>query len=364
MLTEPIRKIIHIDMDAFYASVEQRDNPSLRGKPVIVGGLPNSRGVVATCSYEAREYGIHSAMPSSVAQKLCPHAIFIKTDIEKYRRVSRQVMEIFRSCTDLVEPLSLDEAYLDVTQNKWGMNIATDVAREIKRRIASELHLTASAGVSYNKFLAKVGSGYQKPDGLVVIPPGKAQEFIDRLPIGKFFGVGEVTEKKFLSLGIETGADLRALSLEELTRLMGKRGAILYENARGIDHRPVVVNRPRKSIGKETTLSQDIYDRDDMLAIIEHLSEKVSQNLIARQQVAYRVTLKVKYSDFKQVSKSITLDEPIQDTSSLFGQAAELLNLIDLEGKGVRLLGVTTSRLRHMNEETESGPKYVQLTLF
>ena len=363
-LTGSIRKIIHIDMDAFFASVEQRDNPTLRGKPVIVGGPPNSRGVVATCSYEARTYGIHSAMPSATAYKRCPHAIFIKPNMDKYRQVSRKVMDIFRACTDLVEPLSLDEAYLDVTRNKWGIEIATDVAREIKRRIAEELELTASAGVSYNKFLAKVGSGYQKPNGLVVIPPSKAMDFIDHLPIGKFFGVGEVTEKKFVSLGIKTGADLRERSKEELIHLFGKRGAILYHNARGIDDRPVTPNRPRKSIGKETTLSEDIAERAEMIPVLQLLCEKVSQHLIASDWAAKQLTLKVKFSDFKQMTRSTTVHQAVQDAASLLGLASALLENIQLEGKAVRLLGISTSRFQDSSEASDPTETYEQLTFF
>lgn len=363
-MTDSIRKIIHIDMDAFFASVEQRDNPSLRGKPVIVGGLPHSRGVVATCSYEARKYGIHSAMPSAVAYKRCPHAIFIRTNIEKYRQVSRQVMEIFRSCTELVEPLSLDEAYLDVTVNRWGMKHATDIAKEIKRRIADELGLTASAGVSYNKFLAKIGSGLRKPNGLVVIPPSKAMQVIDRLPIGKFFGVGEVTEKKLLSLGIENGAQLRELSEEELVQILGRRGKILYLNARGIDERPVVPDRPRKSIGRETTLTEDLVEPEEMIAVLRHLCQKVSQYLRMNQRVAKRVTLKVRFSDFTTVSRSITVDEALQDEDQLLSIASELLSKLSLEGRAVRLLGVTTSKLLHEDEIEQERPRVEQLTLF
>lgn len=364
VVNQHIRKIIHIDMDAFFASVEQRDNPSLRGKPVIVGGLPNSRGVVATCSYEARKYGIHSAMPSSIAYKRCPHAIFIKTNMAKYKQVSKQVMDIFRSCTDLVEPLSLDEAYLDVTENKWGIDVATEVAKKIKQTIADELQLTASAGVSYNKFLAKVGSGYQKPNGLVVIPPGKALHFIDQLPIGKFFGVGEVTEKKFLSLGIHTGAELRKLSKEELYQICGRRGIILYQNARGIDDRPVVTNRPRKSIGKETTLAEDVYERSEMMQIVQHLCDKVSESLKSTEREASSLTLKVKFNDFKQVSRSITVPHALQDAASLFQVAGELLEKIDLNGKSVRLLGIYASKLEPVGHSQRAEPRYEQLTLF
>jgi len=361
---EKIRKIIHIDMDAFYASVEQRDNPALRGKPVIVGGLPNSRGVVATCSYEARKYGIHSAMPSALAKRKCPHAIFIKPNMEKYRQVSRQIMEIFLSFTDLVEPLALDEAYLDVTENKAGIPSATLIAKEIKKQIYEKTQLTASAGVSFNKFLAKVASDYQKPNGLTVVTPKEAQDFIDQIPIGKFFGVGKVTEQKFLQMGIKTGKDLRQLSEETLIEHFQERGRLLYQHVRGIDNRQVNPNRKRKSLGKETTLQENVKEIDEMLPIIEQLSETVSARLKKQQLAAKCVVVKVKYADFTQHTRRMTLEEYTNSKETLYFHAKSLLQKFPLDGKEVRLLGVTAAELTAIHEHRERKPMYEQLTLF
>ncbi|CAB1061728.1 DNA polymerase IV (EC [Olavius sp. associated proteobacterium Delta 1] len=263
---QQLRKIIHLDMDAFYASVEQRDTPELKGKPVIVGGDPNHRGVVAACSYEARKFGIHSAMASSTAYKLCPDAIFIRPRFDVYKAVSSEIREIFHEYTNLVEPLSLDEAFLDVTENFKEMVSATLIAKEIKNQIYSRTgRLTASAGVSFNKFLAKVASDINKPDGITVVTPEMAASFIDRLPIRKFFGVGKVTEEKMIGFGIKTGADLKKYKKEKLIQIFGKSGNYFYNIAHGKDDRPVEPNRIRKSIGKETTLPEDIDDTDQML---------------------------------------------------------------------------------------------------
>ena len=253
-----MRKIIHIDMDAFYAQVEARENPSLRGKPVIVGGNPDARGVVATCSYEARKFGIHSAMPARTARQLCPRAIFIKPRFDVYKTVSTQIGEIFRRYTDQVEFLSLDEAFLDVTENKKGIPSATQIAKEIKKAIYEELNLTGSAGVSYNKFLAKIASDYKKPNGLTVITPEKAQDFLDALPINKFFLVGKVTEEELRRIGVHYGRDLRKLELDYLVSVFKKRGYMLYDFARGIDNREVENSRIRKSIGAENTFNKDV----------------------------------------------------------------------------------------------------------
>lgn len=369
MKNGPIRKIIHVDMDAFYASVEQRDYPELRGKPVIVGGLPNSRGVVATCSYEARKFGIHSAMPSMMAYKLCPHAIFVKTNMEKYRAVSRQVMAIFHEFTDLVEPLSLDEAYLDVTEDKQGIQSATLIARNIKRRIREETRLTASAGVSYNKFLAKVSSGYHKPDGLTVITPEQASAFIHSIPIGDFHGVGKVTEKRLLQLNIKNGADLSQLSLERLVEIFKDRGRILYDNVRGIDHRPVVANRKRKSIGKETTLKQNIIETEEMLVILKKLVEQVCERLQSHQVVAKCVVLKLKFEDFEQITKRSTLERPTRNIEELMLELGRLLDKVDFDGRSVRLLGVSTSQFQtswqnSRTSKVDARIHYEQLTLF
>lgn len=359
-----IRKIIHVDMDAFYASVEQRDNPALRGKPVIVGGLPNSRGVVATCSYEARKYGIHSAMPSALAKRKCPHAIFIKPNMEKYRQVSKQIMEIFLSFTDLVEPLALDEAYLDVTENKVGIPSATLIAKEIKKQIYEKTQLTASAGVSYNKFLAKVASGYQKPNGLFVVTPEEAQAFIDQIPIGKFFGVGKVTEQKFLQMGVKTGKDLRRLSEETLIEHFQERGRLLYQHVRGIDERAVNPNRKRKSLGKETTLQKNVSEIAEMLPILEQLVETVSKRLKQQQLAAKCVVVKVKFADFTQATRQMTLDECTNNKETLFSHAKTLLQKFPFNGRKVRLLGVAAAELTTADSRQSKQPMYQQLTLF
>ncbi|WP_316346862.1 DNA polymerase IV [Desulfuromonas acetoxidans] len=342
---EPQRKIIHIDMDAFYASVEQRDHPELRGKPVIVGGPPDSRGVVATCSYEARKFGIHSAMASSRAYRLCPQALFVRPRMEVYRQVSSQIRAIFEHYTDLIEPLSLDEAFLDLTMSDRQPNSATWIAREILERIHRETELTASAGVSYNKFLAKVASDCHKPAGLTVITPDQASDFIAQLPIRRFFGVGKVTEKKMLRLGITCGADLLKYPETELIRLFGKQGRFFYRIARGIDERPVVAHRQRKSIGNETTLSEDIRNRDQMLTILSALAEKIEGRLAHYQTSAYTITLKIKFSDFQQVTLSFTNDQPLKSADDMMAIATTLLQDSAAGERAVRLLGLTLSNL-------------------
>jgi DNA polymerase-4 len=340
----PIRKIIHIDMDAFYASVEQRDRPELKGKPVIVGGEPQSRGVVAACSYEARKFGIHSAMASSTAHRLCPGAVFIRPRFDVYKSVSSQIRDIFCEYTDLVEPLSLDEAFLDVTRNRKGMSSATLIAREIKKKIYERTgKLTASAGVSFNKFLAKVASDVNKPDGITVIPPEAADEFIEHLPIRKFFGVGRVTEEKMQGLGIKTGADLRKFEKTRLIQLFGKTGGYYYDIAHGLDDRPVEPDRVRKSIGKETTLPEDIDDIDQMGEILENLSFKVENSLIMSETKGRTITLKVKYFDFKSITRSITVEEPVESAATIMNYVKPLLSKTAAGEKKVRLLGITIS---------------------
>lgn len=339
-----LRKIIHVDMDAFYAAVEQRDNPDLRGKAVIVGGSPQGRGVVTTCSYEARRFGVHSAMPSARAYRLCPHAIFVRPRFEVYRSVSRQIRAVFHEYTDLVEPLSLDEAFLDVTVNKKEMPSATLIAREILRAIYTRTgKLTASAGVSYNKFIAKVASDYHKPHGITVVPPNQAQAFISALPIRRFFGVGRVTEEKMHRLGIRNGADLLPFSEAELVRHFGKVGRFYYRIARGRDQRPVQPHWVRKSIGKETTLGEDIDDVDQMLAILTHLSEKVVLYLEKEKRQGHTLTLKVKYSDFQSVTRSITLADPVQGLNTILDHLPRLLADTAAGPRKVRLLGVSIS---------------------
>ena len=350
---EKTRKIIHIDMDAFYASVEQRDSPELRGRPVIVGGDPDSRGVVAACSYEARRYGIHSAMSSSRAYKLCPSAVFMRPRFEAYKAVSSQIREIFKEYTDIIEPLSLDEAFLDVTQNKHGIQSATQIAREIRAKIFKVTGLTASAGVSFNKFLAKAASDYHKPDGITVITPERAERFIDALPVGKFFGVGRVTEEKMHSQGIKTGADLKGFSLEELTSLFGKSGGYFYNIAHGLDNRPVSPARVRKSIGKETTLSEDICNMDMMIDILTEIAGKIAHLLERSGRYGKTVTLKVKYFDFRQVTRSVTVDEPPRTSEEIMQYVSKLLRSTEAGEKKVRLLGISISGF---SDEAKKAP--------
>lgn len=340
---DAVRKIIHIDMDAFYASVEQRDRPELRGKPVIVGGDPDRRGVVAACSYEARRYGIHSAMAAVTARRRCPAAVFLRPRFEVYRRVSCQIREIFLRYTDLVEPLSLDEAFLDVARNKKRMASATLIARAIKAEIREETGLTASAGVSFNKFLAKIASDFNKPDGITVVTPEMAEDFIDRLPIGKFFGVGRATEARMHALGVRTGADLRRVEISELLRHFGKAGRFFYGIARGRDHRPVTPDRIRKSLGKETTLSEDIDDPDRMLVILEEIAHTIEDLVRTHEIRARTVALKVKYADFRTVTRSATLSAPAETADVIMTHIADLLSKTAAGRQKVRLLGITLS---------------------
>ncbi|HFD0306837.1 TPA: DNA polymerase IV [Clostridium perfringens] len=349
------RKIIHIDMDAFYASIEQRDNPKYKGKPLIVGGDPNRRGVVATCSYEARKYGIHSAMPSLTAYKLCPKAIFIRPRMEVYKKVSRQVMNILNEYSNLVEPLSLDEAFVDVTKSKRCKGSATLIALEIKEKIFKEVGLTASAGVSFNKFLAKMASDFRKPDGITVITEENSKDFIRNLPIGKFFGVGRVTKNKLNNIGVFKGEDLLKFSEEELIDIFSDRGKILYEFSRGIDNRPVNPYRIRKSIGKEITLREDIEDIEEMIEILERIAERVSESLCLLNKKGKTVTLKVKFNDFKHITRSITLEHFLKEKKEIMECVKDLISIVDFKNKKVRLLGITISSLEEniITEERE-----------
>ncbi|MGI9228593.1 MAG: DNA polymerase IV [Gammaproteobacteria bacterium] len=340
------RKIIHIDMDAFYAAVEQRDQPTLRGKPVIVGGAPERRGVVAACSYEAREYGIHSAMPSAQALKLCPQAVFIKPRFDTYRGISAQIMQILANFTPLVEPLSLDEAYLDVTDCRRHDGSATLIARALKGQIREATGLIASAGVSYNKFLAKMASDRDKPDGLYVITPEQGPEFVRQLPIGDFYGVGRATEAKMKALHIETGADLLLLSRDQLRFHLGKAGDYYYDIARGTDNRPVKPQRERKSISNETTFLHDLQDKAMMLEQLHSLAAATLTTLRDKQLQACTVTIKVKYADFQQVTRSKTLTTAFTDHAAIADVLAELLDKTEAGNRKVRLLGVGVSNLQ------------------
>jgi DNA polymerase IV len=355
------RKIIHIDMDAFYASVEQRDNPELKGKPVIVGGDPQSRGVVAACSYEARRFGIHSAMACATAYKRCPHAVFIRPRFDVYRSVSRLIREIFLAYTDLMEPLSLDEAFLDVTQNKKGIFSATQIAQQIRKQIVQKTGgLTASAGVSFNKFLAKVASDVNKPDGITVITPDQAPAFIDQLPIRRFFGVGKVTEERMLNLGIKTGGDLKRFSHDNLVHYFGKAGSYYFHAAHGRDDRPVKPDHKRKSYGKETTLETDIDDTNQMVDVLDGLARKVLEGLHREDRQGLTLTLKVKFHDFQSVTRSVTFPEPISDMDVIMGHIERLLANTEAGQKKVRLLGVSVSNFLGDPKEADG---WVQMPL-
>lgn len=354
-------KIIHIDMDAFYASVEQRDNPEYRGRPVVVGGTPEARGVVAACSYEARKYGIHSAMSAARAYQACPRAVFLKPRFTVYREVSRQIHNIFQSVTDLVEPLSLDEAYLDVSHNLDFSGSATLIAKDIKRRIKEKTGLNASAGVSYNKFLAKVASDMDKPDGLYLITPETGPDFIKRLPIRKFFGIGKATEARMNALGIHTGDDLRSKTLDELLFHFGKAGRFYYNIARGHDPRPVNNQRVRKSLGKETTFSQDLYEMDELFVVLDELSEQVVKGLKEKELTANTVTVKVKYSDFELVTRSHTVDEVLRSASRIAEIAKQLMLKTEVGKRKVRLLGVSTSNLQAEKPTIEQQLEQMEL---
>ena len=337
------RRILHIDMDAFFASIEQRDRPELRGKPVAVGG--GTRGVVAAASYEARRFGVHSAMPASRAQRLCPELIFVKHRMDVYREVSLQVREIFERYTDLIEPLSIDEAYLDVTEPKRGPKSGTLIAKAIKAEIRRETQLTASAGISYCKFLAKIASGIEKPDGLTVITPASSEAFIAELPIGAFFGVGPKTVEKFHRLGVRSGADLRRLSAERLEDAFGKHGAFYWRMARGLDDRPVNASRERKSVGRETTFHHDLADVLDLERELAPLAEQVARRLARGSWVATGVTLKVKYADFEQITRQMQTATPVSEAHEILAYARHLLRAKVRLARPVRLIGVTVHGL-------------------
>ena len=330
-------------MDAFYASVEQRDNPKLRGKPLAVGGM-GRRGVISAASYEARKYGVRSAMPAFMAKEKCRNLIFVSPRFDVYKKVSVQIREIFKRYTDIIEPLSLDEAFLDVTENKINLPSASIIAKRIKLEIKTELNLIASAGVSYNKFLAKIASDYDKPDGFFLVKPEDAEKFIENLPVEKFFGVGKVTAKKMHSLSIKTGSDLKKYNQQELYKLFGKQGRFYYQIVRGVDNRPVQANRIRKSIGAEQTFEKDIEEKEELKMRLLKIADVLSKRCIKAKAGGRTITLKIKYYDFKQITLSKTVAEYIMDNESityftldLFEDAAFL--------KPVRLLGLSLSNL-------------------
>lgn len=352
-----LRKIIHIDMDAFYASVEQHDNSDLRNKPVIVGGSPQGRGVVAACSYEARAYGIHSAMSAAKAIKRCPQAIFVKPRMYRYKEISKAVMEIFRTVTPAIEQLSVDEAFIDVTSVDCPKNSATLLAKDICQKVYTKTGLTASAGISYNKFLAKVASGLQKPKGISTISPERAEEFIAKLPIGKFYGVGKVTEKKMFSLGITTGADLRQHSLDMLCKHFGKAGNFYFNIARGIDDRPVQPFRERKSYGTEITLKEDTNDQIVLYNILKAQSDELECHLAKNRLEAFTIHLKVKYNDFNVATRCMSLAKPVSLSAEIMANLPIIIRRIDLDNKPIRLIGISLSRLESIGQH----PRQLQL---
>lgn len=348
-------------MDAFYASVEQRDNPELRGRPIAVGHA-GERGVVSAASYEARKYGVRSAMASLKAIRMCPELIFVPGRMEVYKEVSDHIHEIFHEYTDIIEPLALDEAFLDVTINKKGIPLAIDIAREIKRRIREELGLVASAGVSYNKFLAKIASDYRKPDGLCTIHPDHAMDFIAQLPIEDFWGVGKVTAKRMHTLGIHYGKDLRQWSLDGLTREFGKVGKLYYDFARGIDLRPVEAVRVRKSIGCERTLEKDIYTKAAVIVELYHTVEELIRRLEEKDFRGNTLTLKVKFNDFAQITRSITQNKELKKMRTILPLAKKLLADVHYEDHPIRLIGLSVSNPRDEDDTTRQST-WEQLSL-
>lgn len=353
---QPQRKIIHIDMDSFYASVEQRDAPELKGKAIAVGGSPEGRGgVVATASYEARKYGVHSAMSSKKAQQLCPHLIFLYPRFAVYKEVSRQIRAIFGRYTDLIEPLSLDEAYLDVTDDKLGIGSAIDIANEIKQAIKDELNLTASAGVSINKFVAKVASGMNKPDGITFIGPSKVEQFIEQLPVEKFHGVGKVTSGKMKERGLHTGADLKRLTEAELVHLFGKSGRFFYRIVRGIDNRKVEPNQETKSIGAEDTFSYDLFELTEMNEELEKIAGIVFKRMSLYQLYGRTLTIKIKFSDFKQITRSKSFGEGIDALAMVIEVAQSLLAATDLQDRKIRLLGISVSNFGNSGDSVTTA---------
>jgi DNA polymerase-4 len=345
-LADEPRRIIHIDMDAFYASVEQRDHPELRGKPLAVGGSPESRGVVAAASYEARKYGVRSALPMARAVRLCPELEIVPPDFAKYRAASQKVMQILHSATPLVEPLSLDEAYLDVTENLWGEPLAMNVAQRIKQTIRSELELTASAGVAPNKFLAKIASGWQKPDGLTVIAPERVESFLQKLPVETLWGVGPVTAKKLRAIGIARLVDVRTADRGLLAQAVGSMTDWLVELSHGRDDRPVEPNRETKSVSCETTYAKDLTDLREINQQIQLLAEEVAGDLKRKGLRARTVTIKVRYHNFSTVTRSHTAEYFTDSRPDLVNRAQMLLERTEAGARPVRLLGVGAHALK------------------
>jgi DNA polymerase-4 len=342
---ERSRRVLHCDMDCFYAAVHMRDDPSLRGKPVVIGGRPESRGVVAAASYEVRRFGVHSAMPSSRARRLCPDAIFIPPDFRRYSKESEKIFAIYRELTPLVQAVSIDEAYLDVTDHLGEAGSATALAKEIRRRVREERGLTVSVGVGPNRLVAKIASDFDKPDGLTVVRPARVQAFLDPLPVRRLHGVGPATERALLEMKVQTIADLRALPVEELTERFGKHGRVLHEFARGIDERPVETHQERKSLGTENTYAEDLTDLAAMEAEVDRMAREVADSLGRSGFAGCTVTLKVRYEDFTTVTRSRTFAVPVHDRVTIALCARDLLRRTEAPRRPVRLLGVTASNL-------------------
>ncbi|MCO6025486.1 DNA polymerase IV [Prevotella cerevisiae] len=354
------RKIIHIDMDAFFASVEQRDHPELKGRPVAVGH-DSTRGVVATASYEARKFGVHSAMSMVTAKHLCPELVIVEGHREHYVQISQQIRDIFHEYTDLVEPLSIDEAFLDVTENKKNIALADDIAKAIKKEIRDKLHLTASAGVSYNKFLAKIASDYRKPDGLCTIHPSKALDFIAQLPVEKFWGVGERTAEIMHKMGIFTGAQLRSCSQEHLIEVFGKTGSIFYDFARGIDERPVVTHRERKSVGCEHTFSENISLKSTVIIELYHIVLELQERIEKSHFEGRTLTLKVKYGDFSQITRSLTQGKLLRTKADILPLAKSLLRQVSYDvNHAIRLMGLSVSK---SGDQEKDRPEWRELEI-
>jgi len=359
------RKIIHIDMDAFYASVEQRDNPDYRGKPIVVGGSPEGRGgVVATASYEARKFGVRSAMPSKKAKELCPDAIFVFPRFDAYKQASKKIREIFYRYTDLVEPLSLDEAFLDVTTDKQHIGSALEIAKLIKQQIKEETGLTASAGISSSKFVAKIASDLQKPDGLTFIGPSKIEMFMEKLPVEKFFGVGKVTAGKMKKMGLHTGGDLKKLTEEELMKHFGKSGRFFYKIVRGVDNREVQPHREHKSMGAEDTFSYDLTEEEEMNQQLEKIATTVCNRLQKYNLKGRTLTLKIKYHDFKQITRNQSFPKLINDYDTIINTAKQLLQNSGLENKKIRLLGISLSNFTEAISPAKKKKETGQMKLF
>ncbi len=353
-MTEPrVRRILHVDMDAFYASVEQRDDPSLRGKPVAVGGDPARRGVVCAASYEARTFGVRSALPMARAVRLCPQLVIVPPDFAKYGAVSRQVFAIFRGVTPLVEPLSLDEAYLDVTENAWGLPLGMDVARRIKKRIREETSLTASAGVAPNKFLAKVASAWKKPDGLTVIAPERVERFLQKLPVDALWGVGPKTAARLREAGIQRLVDVRSAPDAVLAAAVGSYAEALRRMSFGEDDRPVEPNRERKSVGSENTFAEDLKDLEKMRDEVRSLAASAAGYLAGKQLLARTVVLKLRYSNFETITRSHTEDPPTRSSEEIARRAAALLEKTEAAHRPVRLLGVSLHGLSETEPRAE-----------